>query len=115
VRVTNGDEETLLVRDHLDEWVCPRGPVETGESLEAGARRNVREATGVSCAIESVERVTIVSIGDETDRERPRIYCLVVRFVGSCGPDERVECADSPVRWRSSRPTDRLDAGVLAI
>jgi 8-oxo-dGTP diphosphatase len=115
VRVTNDDGETLLVRDSREEWVCPRGPVKTDESLEAGAKRNVREATGIDCAIASVERVTIVGIGDETDRDRPQIYCLVVRFVGSCGPDERVECTESPVRWRASRPTDRLDAGVLAI
>jgi 8-oxo-dGTP diphosphatase len=115
VHVTNEAEEVLLVRDRHGEWACPRGPVETGESLEAGAKRNVREATGISCAIASVERITIVGIGDETDRERPQIYCLVVRFVGSCGPDERVECAEEPVRWRASRPTDRLDAGVLAI
>jgi 8-oxo-dGTP diphosphatase len=115
IRVTNDVDEILLVRDRRGEWACPRGPVETDESLEDGARRNVRETTGISCTIESVERVTIVGIGDEGDRERPQIYCLVVRFAGSCGPDERVECADTPVRWRRSRPTDRLDAGVLAI
>ena len=115
VRVTNDADELLLVRDRHGEWACPRGPVETGESLEAGAKRTVREATGISCTVESVERVTIVAIGDETDRERPQIYHLVVRFVGAAGPDERVECTESPVRWRTSRPTDRLDAGVLAI
>lgn len=115
VHVTNDADEVLLIRDGHDEWACPRGPVDPGESLEEGAKRNVREATGIDCSIDSVERITIVGIGDETDRERPQVYCLVVRFVGSSGPDERVECGESPVRWRSSRPTDRLDAGVLAI
>lgn len=115
VRVTNDADEILLVRDRHNEWACPRGPVEPDESLENGAVRNVQEATGIDCTVEGVERITIVGVSDEADRDRPPIYCLIVLFVGSCGPGERVECADSPVRWRSTRPTDRLDAGVLAI
>ncbi|EMA53434.1 MULTISPECIES: NUDIX domain-containing protein [Halococcus] len=117
VRVTNEDSEVLLVQDRRDEWAAPRGRVEPDESLETGAIRNVREATGVECAIEDVERISIVGVGDETDRDRDRssIYCLVVLFAGSCGPDERVDPAETPVRWRRSRPTDGLDPGVLAI
>ncbi len=115
VRVTNGDSEILLVRDGHGEWACPRGPVDADESLEDGAVRNVRDETGINCVVEGVERITIVGISDEADRERSPVYCLIVRFVGSCGPDERVECSNTPVRWRSTRPTDRLDAGVLAI
>lgn len=115
IRVTNDEGKILLVADRRNEWACPRGPVEPDESLEDGAIRNVREATGISPVIEGVERITIVGIGDESDRSRPPIYCLVVRFVGSCSADERVECSESPVRWRLTRPTDRLDAGVLAI
>lgn len=115
VRVTNEDSEVLLVQDRRDEWAAPRGRVEPDESLETGAIRNVREATGVECAIEDVERISIVGVGDETDRDRSSIYCLVVLFAGSCGPDERVDPAETPVRWRRSRPTDGLDPGVLAI
>jgi 8-oxo-dGTP diphosphatase len=115
VRVTNDEDELLLVRDRHNEWACPRGPVESDESLEDGAVRNVREETGISCTVEGVERITIVHISDESDRDRPPIYCLVVLFVGSCGADERVECSDTPVRWRNARPTDRLDASALAI
>ena len=115
VRVTNAEDELLLVRDRHDEWACPRGPVATDESLEDGAVRNVRDETGINCTVEGIERITIVGISDEEDREHPPVYCLVVRFVGSCGPDERVECSSGPVRWRRTRPTDRLDAGVLAI
>lgn len=115
VRVTNDTEEILLVRDRRNDWACPRGPVTADESLEDGAIRNVREQTGITCAIEGTERITIVGVGDEMDRERPQVYCLVVRFVGSCGNNERVKCSESPVRWRRTRPTDRLDAGVLAI
>lgn len=115
VHVTNAENNTLLVRDRHNEWVCPRGPVDTDESLEDGAVRNVRETTGIDCTVEDVERITIIGISDEEDRDRPPVYCLVVRFVGSCGSDERVECSNRPVRWRSTRPADRLDAGVLAI
>lgn len=115
VRVTNDADETLLVRDRHNEWAPPRGAVDADESLEAGARRNVREATGVDCEVEGVERITIVSIGDESDRDRPPIYCLIVLFVGSCGSDQTVQCTESPVRWRHSRPGDSLDPGVLAI
>lgn len=115
VRVTNDAEEILLVRDRRNEWACPRGPVDPDESIEEGAIRNVREQTGITCMVEGTERITIVGIGDEADRECPPVYCLVVRFVGACGDDDRVKCSESPVRWRRTRPTDRLDAGVLAI
>ena len=115
VRVTNDAEEVLLVRDRHNEWDWPRGPVDPEEPLEAGAVRNVREETGVTCVVEGVERITIVGIGHEDDRDQPPIYCLVVLFDGSCGPGERVECSNTPVRWRTTRPTDRLDASVLAI
>lgn len=115
VRVTNEADETLLVRDRHSEWAPPRGPVGADESLEAGAARNVREATGIDPEVEDVERLTIVSIGDESDRDRPPIYSLIVLFVGSCGPDQTVECTQGPVRWRHSRPSDSLDPGVLAI
>jgi ADP-ribose pyrophosphatase YjhB (NUDIX family) len=114
VRVTN-DDEVLLVRDRRDEWSSPRGRVGPDESLEEGAIRNVREATGIECTVEDVERISMVGVGDETDRDRSSIYCLVVLFAGSCGPDERVDPAETPVRWRQSRPTDGLDPGVLAI
>lgn len=115
VRVTNDADEVLLVRDRHNEWACPRGSIAPGESLEYGAIRHVREETGIACRVDGIERITIVSIGDESDRDRPPIYCLVVLFVGSCGPDERVTCSETPVRWRNSRPTDRLDPGALAI
>lgn len=115
VRVTNSENELLLVRDRHDEWACPRGPVAADESLEDGAVRNVHEATGINCTVEGVERITIVGINDEADRDNPPWYCLIVLFTGSCGGEELVECADGPVRWRNACPNDRLDAGVLAI
>jgi 8-oxo-dGTP diphosphatase len=115
VRVTNDTDEILLVRDRHNEWACPRGPVNPDESLEDGAIRNVQKETGITCTVEGIERITIASVSDESDRDRPPIYCLIVLFVGSCGPDEHVECSNGPVRWRSARPTDRLDAGVLAL
>ena len=115
VRVTNDNGEVLLVRDRRNEWGAPRGRVDPDESLEEGAIRNVREATGVDCTIDGVERISMVGVGDETDRDRSSIYCLVVLFVGSCGADERVDPADGPVRWRRSSPTDGIDPGVLAI
>ena len=115
VRVTNDTDETLLVRDRHSEWAPPRGAVAPDESLEAGAVRNVREATGIECEVDDIERITIVSIGDESDRDRQPIYCLIVLFVGSCDSNQTVQCTESPVRWRHSRPTDSLDPGVLAI
>ncbi len=53
VRRTNDQIEVLLVRSSTtpSQWVIPKGHVESGESLEQAARREVREETGVDAGV----------------------------------------------------------------
>lgn len=56
--VRNPDDEVAFVETAWsDGWVLPGGSVEAGESLEAAARREVREETDLGCEILRAGRV----------------------------------------------------------
>lgn len=46
--VRNPDEEILLIRHFRRGWEIPQGRVEEGEALQAAARREIREETGLT-------------------------------------------------------------------
>lgn len=49
IRQTDSDPELLLIRDkRYTAWVVPKGHVETGETLEQAALREIREEAGVT-------------------------------------------------------------------
>jgi 8-oxo-dGTP diphosphatase len=51
--VVERDGRVLLVhRPRYDDWTFPKGKVEAGESDEQCALREVREETGLTCALE---------------------------------------------------------------
>ena len=47
-RRVNGDVEILLLKHEGGKWMLPKGTIETGETPEAVALREVREETGLS-------------------------------------------------------------------
>lgn len=53
-RVNKGKIELLLIKQfaHKDSWGIPKGHIDTGESLEECAIREVREETGVTVKLE---------------------------------------------------------------
>jgi 8-oxo-dGTP pyrophosphatase MutT (NUDIX family) len=51
-RVQAGSTEVLVVhRPRYDDWSLPKGKVDSGESLEQAALREVEEETGLKCRI----------------------------------------------------------------
>ena len=55
VRRTNGSEPELLLihRPRRNDWTFPKGKIESGETDEACALREVEEETGLRCEFES--------------------------------------------------------------
>jgi len=49
--VFNAAGEVLLIRDRNGYWVFPKGHVETGESPEEAARREVAEEAGIEARV----------------------------------------------------------------
>ena len=47
----DGVEVLVVHRPAYDDWSLPKGKLEPGESEEAGARREVREETGVDATV----------------------------------------------------------------
>ncbi len=45
------DEIVVVHRPRYDDWSLPKGKLETGETFEAAARREVEEETGLRCTL----------------------------------------------------------------
>ncbi|MFB6307770.1 MAG: NUDIX domain-containing protein [Haloarculaceae archaeon] len=93
------DDDVLFVRGD-DAWQLPHGQTEAGESLEAGARRLVRESTGVDVRIDGLVRATIAGLRNGADPNAEPVYRLVVVFIARA--TESIDSEDA--RWRESSP-----------
>lgn len=108
------DGRVLLVRQNR-QWYLPGGVREPGESLEAGARREVHEETGID-----VEVTGLAAISEQTFRHGGRTVTFhFATFEASPGG---TELADEPGRdgegietagWHSALPADTFDAGLV--
>lgn len=108
------DGDVLLVRQD-GRWYLPGGAREPGESLEAGARREVREETGVD-----VEITGLAAISEQTFRhggESVDFHFATYEAV----PDSRA-VSDDPGRegegievaaWRADVPRATFDRGLV--
>ncbi|MFB6183276.1 MAG: NUDIX hydrolase [Haloarculaceae archaeon] len=100
IEVYNDDGEVLLVHSEGSREI-PRGQTKSNESLEAGARREVRESAGVECTIEDIHQATIFGVVDEDDADRDPVYRLVVVFVGRF---EGAVTKGASVEWHHEMP-----------
>jgi ADP-ribose pyrophosphatase YjhB (NUDIX family) len=88
-RAANRRVEYLLVRPKRsqDEWVLPKGHIESGESCEQAAIREVREETGVVARIIAPLRTTEFV----TNGKLVRIKFFLMQFVAQRSASETRE------------------------
>ena len=86
-RRANEQVEYLLVRPKRgqDEWVLPKGHIETGERSEQTAIREVEEETGVVARIIAPLQVTEF----ETNGQLVRVKFFLMQFAARRAPSER--------------------------
>lgn len=108
-RSNKGVLEVLVVhRPRYDDWSLPKGKLDEGESLEATAKREVEEETGLVCRI--VRKLTVAEYMYVTTRgERPKEvhYYLMVPQAGKLR-EEKDDEIDSVVWLPVAEATDRL-------
>jgi len=113
--VVDGDRG-LFVREG-DTWLLPGGRLEAGETPEAGARREVREETGID-----VEITDLGAVAEQTfvHRESGETYEFrFATFVGRAvaSPSERPDSDDpaiDDVAWRRAVPERTFDRELVA-
>lgn len=104
--ITNDTGAVLLIREQGSEaWSEPAGKHEPGETLEATARREVREETGAVCRLAdvlSIQRIRIVH------RPYPPLDRVIVTFAADyIGGELRPADGEiDDVQWWRTRPPE---------
>lgn len=94
------DDGVLVIETDGNERT-PHGPIEANDaSIEAGARRLVRELAGVSCTIVDLVSANIVAIHDTSEYEREPVYRLSALFEARHSTGE----PDESARWHTAMP-----------
>lgn len=91
VRRTASGPLFLLIRDPYHNWGLPKGHVETGESAESAARREVAEETGLA-ELELIDDVATIDWFFQDGGERVHKFCRFFLFgseAGNARPETR--------------------------
>lgn len=112
--LVHDDGRVLFVKQD-DQWFLPGGVREPGESLEAGAAREVREETGVA-----VEVTGLAAISEQTFRNGGESVAFT--FATFEAEAQGTTVSDDPGRdgegietaaWRTEVPENTFDAGLV--
>ncbi len=108
------DGRVLLVhRPRYDDWTLPKGKLDPGETFEQAALREVREETGLECALG--RELASTEYRDNKDRPKVVRYWLMKVEGGDFEPNDEVD----EVSWRAladaiEQLTYERDRDVLA-
>ncbi len=92
--VVDVEGRVLLVhRPRYDDWTLPKGKLDPGETFEAAALREVREETGLACALG--RELPGTSYRDNKDRPKVVRYWQMEVEGGEFEPNDEVD----EVRW----------------
>lgn len=114
--LVRNDGRALFVREG-DTWLLPGGRLEPGESPEAGARREVREETGVEITIVGLGAIAEQTFVREGTDEKYEFYFAT--FLGepsdpAPGPIGSDESTIDEIEWRSDVPSNTFDRALVA-
>ena len=110
------DDRVLIVREE-GTWFLPGGRLEPGEAPEAGARREVREETGLA-----VEVTDLAAIVDRTFRRAGGTATYEFVFATFVADPDATDVPATPdpaeagierVAWCESIPTDTFDRDLV--
>ncbi|HZJ27519.1 MAG TPA: NUDIX hydrolase [Acidimicrobiia bacterium] len=101
-----GSAEIVVVhRPRYDDWTLPKGKLDTGESFEDAARREVEEETGLRCALG--RELAPVEYTDH--RERPKLVRYwMMRVVGATAGESVPNDEVDELRWCTVEAAERL-------
>jgi 8-oxo-dGTP pyrophosphatase MutT (NUDIX family) len=88
-----GKEVALVHRPKYDDWSLPKGKLESGESFEEAALREVAEETGLRC--ELGRELEPASYADRKGRDKLVRYFLMRPAGGEFEPTDEVD----ELRW----------------
>ena len=91
--VRRGGRVALVHRPKYDDWSLPKGKLNDGESWEDAALREVREETGLSCALR--EELDSVEYTDPKGRPKTVRYWRMDPLAGEFAPNDEVD----ELRW----------------
>jgi 8-oxo-dGTP diphosphatase len=74
---TSGIEVALVHRPKYDDWTFPKGKLDPGETDEEAATREVREETGLECAL-GEEFATVRYVDSKGRPKRVRYWLMTV-------------------------------------
>ena len=97
------DAEIAVVhRPRYDDWSLPKGKLDSGESFEDGALREVEEETGFRC--ELGKELSQARYRDKKGRRKIVRYWRMVPVGGKFKPNDEVD----EVRWVSPKKARKL-------
>ena len=112
--LVHDDGRVLFVKQD-GQWFLPGGAREPGESLEAGAAREVREETGVAVTVTGLAAISEQTFRHGDDRVAYHFATFEARPEGTTTSDdpgrdgEGIESA----AWRSDVPPNTFDVGLV--